>query len=86
MMLKYSKDALDDLDEILNFIANDSPVRAVSFIDEIRSKIELLLDFPALGMSCRSKGIDKDCRVMIFGSYLIFYEVNNETILVLSIM
>ena len=86
MRLKYSKDALDDLDEILDFIAKDSPARAVSFIEQIKSRIELLLEFPALGVSCRSKGIDEDCRVMIFGSYLIFYKVNGEMILVLSII
>ena len=86
MELKYSEDALDDLDEILEFIAKDSPARAVSFIEQIKSKIELLITFPSLGVSCQSKGILEDCRVMIFGSYLIFYSVDEENILVLSII
>jgi len=40
MNLRYSEDALDDLDQILEFIAKGSPARAVSFIEKIRSKIE----------------------------------------------
>ena len=86
MELKYSKDAVDDLDQILKFIAEDSPQRALSFIDKMKSKIELLIAFPGLGVSCKSKGISEDCRVMIFKSYLIFYSVSKEHILVLSII
>ena len=86
MELKYSENALDDLDKILKFIAEDSPARALTFIDNIKSKIELLTDFPGMGVSCQSKGILEDCRVMIFGSYLIFYSVYEEIILVLSII
>ena len=72
MELRYSEQALEDLEQILSFIAKDSQVRAVSFIERIKMKIELLRDFPGLGVSCRSKGITEDCRVLIFGSYLIF--------------
>jgi len=86
MVLKYSKDALDDLDRILDFITKDSPSRALSFIDNMKSRIELLISFPGLGVSCKSKGIEEECRVMIFGSYLIFYSVSGEEILVLSIV
>ena len=86
MELKYSENALDDLDQILEFIAKDSPVRALAFIDRIKTKVELLITFPGLGVGCQSKGISEDCRVMIFGSYLIFYSVDKENILVLSII
>lgn len=86
MELKYSKDALDDLDQIVEFIAKDSPSRALSFIDRLKSNIELLIIFPSLGVSCQSKGLLEDCRVMIFESYLIFYSVSEKNILVLSII
>ena len=86
MEIKYLEDALNDLDQILEFIAKDSPARAVSFIEKIKSKIELLMTFPGLGVSCQSKGILEDCRVMIFGLYLIFYSVDEENILVMSII
>lgn len=29
-----------------------------------------------MGVSCRSKGIDRDCRILIFENFLIFYQVN----------
>ena len=85
MELKYSEDALDDLVQILDFIAEDSSERALAFIERLKSSIELLITFPGLGVSCQSKGILEDCRVMIFESYLIFYTVSKENILVLSI-
>ena len=86
MKLRYSEDALDDLDQILDFIAEDSSERVIAFIERLKSKIELLIAFPGLGVSCQSKGIQEDCRVMIFESYLIFYAVLEENILVLSII
>ena len=86
MKLRYSEDALEDLDQILKFIAKDSSTRALAFIDRLKSSIELLITFPGLGVSCQSKGIAEDCRVMIFESYLIFYIVNVEKILILSII
>ena len=86
MELEYSEDALEDLDNILEYIAKDSLARALYFIDEIKSKIELLIHFPRLGVSCRSKGIQEDCRVLVFGPYLIFYSVGEDNILVLSII
>ena len=86
MKLRYSEDALDDLDQILDFIAEDSSDRALAFIERLKSSIELLVAFPGLGVSCQSKGIAEDCRVMIFEAYLIFYSVSEENILVLSIV
>ena len=86
MELRYSEDALDDLDQILDFIAEDSSERALAFIERLKSSIELLITFPGLGVSCQSKGIKENCRVMIFESYLIFYTVSEENILVLSII
>jgi len=61
MELKYSEDALNDLDEILEFIAKDSSKRALRFIDQIKLKIDLLMTFPGLGVSCKSKGLDESC-------------------------
>jgi len=86
MALRYTEDAIKDLDDILDFIADDSSERALAFVAKIKSKIELLADFPALGVSCQGKGISENCRVMIYKSYLIFYSVNEEEILILNII
>jgi len=41
-----------------------------------------------MGVSCRAKGIDRDCRILIFENYLIFYEVDeaDKEILILRIL
>ncbi|RLC11883.1 MAG: hypothetical protein DRI57_18330 [Deltaproteobacteria bacterium] len=43
---------------------------------------------PYMGVSCRAKGIDRDCRILIFENYLIFYEVDeaDKEILILRIL
>ncbi len=36
-----------------------------------------------MGVSCKAKGINKDCRILIFENYLIFYKFGggNEVII-----
>jgi plasmid stabilization system protein ParE len=36
--ISYSEDAVADFDSILHFIAQDNPLRAISFVDELRQK------------------------------------------------
>ena len=80
MLIDYSEKSIGDLSEIGEHIAKDSNLRAVQFLRKLKSKIELLVHFPLMGIACESKGINKDCRVMIFESYLIFYTTNKESI------
>ncbi len=86
MELKYSDTAIDDLYTLLDFIALDSQNRALTYVKKLKSKIELLTIFPNMGVSCQSKGIDEDCRVMIYESYLIFYTVEYETVTIRNII
>ncbi len=86
MELKYSERAVEDLYKIVDFIALDSPDRALAYIKRVRSKIEILKTFPNLGVTCQSKKIEKDCRVMIYESYLIFYTVEPDSVTISNII
>ena len=74
--LVYTCKAEDDLDSIFDYIAENSAENALNYINRVQSAIENLLTSPYMGVSCRSKGIDRDCRILIFENFLIFYQVN----------
>lgn len=80
MQIDYSNQSVEDLSKISEHIAEDSENRAIQFLKKLKTKIEMLLHFPYMGIECQSKNIHKDCRVMIFESYLIFYTIKKESI------
>ncbi|GLR57447.1 hypothetical protein GCM10007919_21720 [Rhizobium indigoferae] len=46
MTLEFSDEAENDLEQIADYIAWDNPRRALSFVRELRSKFEDLVDRP----------------------------------------
>ena len=76
--LVYTCKAEDDLDSIFAYIAEDSPTNAFNYIDKMQSAIENLIISPCMGVSCKAKGIDRDCRLLIFEKYLIFYQLDED--------
>ncbi len=86
MKLKYSEESLLDLEDILDYIAIDSPSRALSYVRYLRKKILLLTISPYLGIDCKYKNIYRDCRVYIIDSYLVFYSLKSNEILIRRIL
>lgn len=63
--------ALQDLDEIWDYIAVDNPEAADQFVDMIEEKSRLLAKFPKIGASCEN--LHLALRYLPVGKYLIFY-------------
>ena len=82
MLISYTEQSIQDLREVFDFIALDSKSRALSYIEKIQQKIELLSQFPEMGVECRSKKLTIDCRILIFGDYLVFYRVSEESVVI----
>ncbi len=79
--LRYLPIAEEDLISILDWIAKDSPTRALKFVDKLEEKIGKLENFPMLGRIPRhSKLRDYGYRVLIIESYLVFYIIRKNTI------
>ena len=79
--LRYLPVAQDDVLSILEFIAKDSPKRAVSFIDRLDERIGQLQIRPLLGRIPRhSKLREYGYRVLVIESYLVFYIVCGQTV------
>lgn len=86
MILEKSLRFDSELEIIIEFIAKDSPNRALQFFDELVSKINQIPSNPYIHR--KRKSLDDDnIREMIFKGYTIpfFIDNENEKILVLGI-
>jgi toxin ParE1/3/4 len=66
----YTDKAEHNLEEIAFYIATDNPMRAVSFVLELRAKITMLRHFPML---YQKQGRN---RRLVYGNYIVIYRVN----------
>ena len=75
-ILKTSR-FLDELDVIVDFIAEDSLSQALIFLDKLENTIYSLSDIP---YRCRqsSKSNDVNVRELVFQGYVVPYRVNKE--------
>ncbi|MBS0526037.1 MAG: type II toxin-antitoxin system RelE/ParE family toxin [Proteobacteria bacterium] len=85
MKVVLSRNAERDLEEIGDWIAQDSPGRAVSFVAELREACR------ALGSNSRGHPLvdqarDPMLRRKVFGNYLIFYDVGADAVEILHIL
>lgn len=79
--LRYLPVAQDDLLSILEFIAKDSPRRAVSFVNKLDERIGQLERHPLLGRVPRHPKLrEYGYRVLVIESYLVFYIVRGQTV------
>jgi toxin ParE1/3/4 len=84
MQVELSRDALEDLTNIAVYIAKDSPVRAVTFTDELTDKARSLAHAPL--KRARRDNLFQGLRVLPYGNYNIYYRVESERLIVVRIM
>lgn len=73
----WTDDAIQDLEEIFNYISKDSPISAKRLIERLLQKVEMLQDFPKLGRMVPE--FEKESiRELIEGSYRIIYHLKTE--------
>ena len=73
----WSKQAREDLEAIVLFIAQDNPKAAESFGYLLVSKVDVLAQFPDFGRIVPEEN-EKDIREIIFRPYRIVYQVLRE--------
>ncbi len=84
MRVVISAAAEDDLTDIAVYIAQDSPIRAMSFVDELEGKANSSAQTPL-------KGIARDhlwpgARLLVHGAYGIYYLISDQTVVVLRVL
>ena len=82
MEIRWTRKALENLDQIAAYIAQDNPLRASSFIGEIRAKTELLAAFPGLGRPGRVPGTRE---LVVHENYLVHYRVKENTLQIIRV-
>ena len=69
--------AINDLEEIVRFIASDSPERAKHFGYTLIDQALSLAPFPEMGRVMPEMD-DQDVREIVYGSYRIIYELRHQ--------
>ncbi len=85
MILEFSNEAESDLEQIADHIARDNPRRALSFVRELRSKCEDLVDSPE-GFVFVPRYEHHGIRRRIHGNYLIFYRAENAKVVIVHVL
>ena len=73
---QFSEDAINDLNEICDRIAQNNPRSASNLFDAIRQKCKLVANFPNLGK--RYEQVRPNLRGFLVGNYIIFYYSRDE--------
>lgn len=77
MRIVWSPLALERVEDIAQYIAEDKPGTAVEWVDGIFDTVERLADFPESGRVVPEVG-GRRIREVIFGAYRIIYSVRDQ--------
>jgi toxin ParE1/3/4 len=86
MRLIYDDQALADLEDIFNWIAQDSPATAKTVVDRLFSSTELLISFPFMGHVGHDLGTFE--WVVPRLPYIVVYEVDQaqERVIITAVL
>lgn len=84
MRILWAQEALEQLTDIEDYIAGDSPARAAKFIDQLIEHTLLLSDQPRLGRIVPEIS-NPDIRELIFKKYRIVYRIKADHIEILTV-
>ena len=85
MIVRLTAAAESDLEQIADYIAQDNPKRALSFVLALRDKCLSLADAP-YGFPLVTRYERHGIRRRVYGNYLIFYRVDGDYISVIHVL
>ena len=85
MIVRLTAEAENDLEQIGDYIAQDNPKRALSFVLSLRDKCLSLADAP-YGFPLVTRYERHGIRRRVYGNYLIFYRVDGDYVSVIHIL
>jgi len=85
MKIIWSPTAGTKIKEILDFISEDNPDAAISLIDQFETKVEKLKQNPESGRALPEIKNDKIREVVVHKNYGIIYEINPDSIEILTV-
>ncbi|MBA7666591.1 hypothetical protein ES703_74672 [subsurface metagenome] len=83
--IEWSPIAENDLNEIIDYIAQDSLEYALSFYDLVREKVKVLTQFPKIGRKVPELD-DPNIRELILRNYRIVYRIFEEKVQIIRVL
>ncbi|PWK48624.1 type II toxin-antitoxin system RelE/ParE family toxin [Pleionea mediterranea] len=83
--IKWTEPALEDLNDIAEYIALDKPVAAKKLVQKIFKSVKRLKDFPKSG-KVPDDLRDSRYREIVVGPCRVFYRVEPNTVFILYVM
>lgn len=84
MKVIWTRKALSRLEEIEDYIAMDSPTRAISFVSELIDQADTLAKFPESGRAV-PEDVEHLRRELIYEGYRIIYRAEDTSVYILSV-
>ena len=85
--VKFLRPALDDLEEIVLYIAKDSTAAALKMHDEIITQSKKLETFPKLGREVPGRKMNESgYRMLMISPYIAFYRVIDDAIYIYRVL
>lgn len=85
MKLQWTLPAVQDLEDIRNYIARDSNLYAAGFVEKVIAAVEKLESFPEIGRRTRETD-DPEVRELLFQNYRIIYRCHGHAVQILTIL
>lgn len=85
MRLVYSKEAVEGLVRLRDFIAEKDPTAAARIAAELIARVENLCSFPHLGQGVARAPQPDVVRDMVFGNFVVRYSVHSDALVVLRL-
>jgi toxin ParE1/3/4 len=82
MVVRWTKRALAALAAIAAYIEHDNPVRAKTFVGEMRDKTEMLGEFPGMGRPGRAPGTRE---LVVHENYIVPYRVRGTFVDIVTV-
>ncbi len=83
--VEWSITAQNDLNEIIDYIAQDSLEFALSFYDQVKEKLINLTEFPKIGRKVPELD-DPNIRELILRNYRLIYRIQGEKIQIVRLI
>jgi plasmid stabilization system protein ParE len=81
----WSPSALEDIEQIAQFIARDSADQAALFVGRLMEAKDRLGSIPLSGRVIQEIG-HPDCREIIYGAYRVMYRLQGEDVWITSVV
>ncbi|MGI6550394.1 MAG: type II toxin-antitoxin system RelE/ParE family toxin [Syntrophomonadales bacterium] len=87
--IRYTRDAVDDLDSMFDYIADDNRKAAARLLERIESSILKLAENPRLGTVLPTNDlslVEPGYRRIIVKPYIIFYRIGQDEIFISRVL